>query len=353
MALLKRVIIDNFRNLSHREIDLGIKNIIEGKNMSGKTNSLNAIHWAFTGTTLDGSNDNRSNMQIVELGVAQPPIEVTLDFGDFTFERVCQLVGGTPSVSIYVNGEETTVKNGEAQLHKYLELTDFILKYPKFNIIKFLLNPLYFETVAPKDLRKFFYSLADISLNDIQAQQNQKIQDIIKYYLTNEPYALCEAIDKRKKGLKKNIETCKGARLLFPSIEEESRKLEKEQTKLLVQTEGEEALANKYTTRVAMRINEYYKKAMGIQVCLLEKGVGDDVYKDVCYPILPKSNLPFALGSYAERSYVGMRFIQEVCLKYNIKPLPILLDNMESLDSNTEYFVDSLGVQYIGAKVIY
>ena len=37
--------------------------------------------------------------------------------------------------------------------------------------------------------------------------------------------------------------------------------------------------------------------------------------------------------------------------RFNIKSLPMLLDNMESLDCDTEFLVDSLGVQYIGALV--
>ena len=350
MAKLKSVVVRNFRNITIKELtNLEIKNVITGKNMSGKTNTLNAIHWAFTGVTLDGSADNRSNFPLK----GEESTSVTLDFGDFKFERACEMVDGTPSVSIYVNGDKaTTIKNGEARLHSYLGLTDIILTQPKdFNIVRFLLNPLYFDTISPGALRKFLYGLADLNFNEIAEQQNQSVVSVLEKYCENDPYKLADAISKKKKVLKAEIKTCKDARALFPSIVDEATALEKDKNKELKVIESDEALAEKYALRVSKRANEYYQKAMGLKVCLLEKGVGDDVFKDVCYPILPKSNLPFALGSYAERSYIGMRFIQELCLKYNIKPLPILLDNMESLDETTQKFVDNLGVQYIGALV--
>lgn len=349
MAKLQRVLIRNFRNVTQRELELDTDFIVSGQNMSGKTNTLNAIHWAFTGATLEGSNDNRANFPIND---ESSRTSVVLDFGDFTFERYCEMVDYTPTVKIKINGIETpSVKNGEAQLHAKLELSDIILQNPKFNIVRFLLNPLYFDTLAPKELRKFLYKLADINFQEIADQQNGNVKEVINKYLNNEPYALLDAIDKSKKQIKKSLDIVKGAPQIFPSVTEEAAKKEKELNKSLKTIESDEALADKFALAVSKRINVFFQKAMGIKVCLLEKGVGDDVFKDVCYPILPKSGLPFDVGSYAERSYVGIRFIQEVCLKWNIKPLPILLDNMESLDENTSRLVNELGVQYIGALV--
>lgn len=350
MAQLKHVRIHGFRNVLDREIDLTQGDcLIRGKNMSGKTNTLNAIHWAFTGLTLDGSNDNRANFTIG----TDTNISVTLDFGDFTFERVCEMVDGTPTINIYVDGTKaTTIKNGEARLHAKLGLTDIILTQPKgFNIVRFLLNPVYFDTVAAKDLRKFFYSLSGIDFDAIAEDQSKTVKAILEQYGIHEPYALTDAIAANKKEAKKVIDTCKNAKRYFPSITKDAEDLEKIQTRNLKAIESEEALASKYALNISKQVNSYYQKAMGISVCILEKGVGDDVFKDVCYPILPKSKLPFAVGSYAERSYVGMLFIREVCNKFNIKPLPILLDNVESLDNFTFGTVNSLNVQYIGALV--
>lgn len=353
MAILERVEVRNFRNVDFKVLNLEFDNIIEGKNMSGKTNTLNAIHWAFTGATLDGSLDNRANFPIVEKGVEIPRTSVKLDFGDFIFERVCEVVNGTPTVSIYIDGDKvTTIKNGEARLHAKLGLTDFILSQPKgFDIVRFLLNPLYFDGVGPKDLRKFFYYLSNTNFNEIADRQNKSVSEMLSRYQIYEPYKLCDEIDKKKRAIKKDIDACKIAKKYFPSVEEEATKLEKDKSKELKEVESDEALAQKYALCVSKQVNDFYKRAMGIEVCLLEKGVGDDVYKDVCYPILPRTGLPFEFGSYAERSFVGMLFIQEVCLKFNIKPLPILLDNMESLDEHSLKRVDSLGAQYIGALV--
>lgn len=352
MAKLEKVVVRNFRNVDQKELALDASepsNIISGPNMTGKTNTLNAIHWAFTGTTIDGSADNRANFPLS----GETKTSVLLDFGTFTFERVCEMVDDTPSVSIYVNGDKAkTVKNGEAILYAKLGLSDIVLTQPKdFNIVKFLINPLYFETVKPMALRKFFYSLADINFNRVVDDQIKAVQRLLEEREQYDPYKLCEAINKDEKAQKKIVDGCKVARDLFPSITEEANKKEKEALKVMNSLETDEALAEKYALNVSKRVNKYYENAMGIQVCLLEKGVGEDVYKDVCYPILPKSKLPFAVGSYAERSYIGTKFIQEFCLKFNVKPLPILLDNMESLDEYTRHFVDGLGVQYIGALV--
>ena len=50
-----------------------------------------------------------------------------------------------------------------------------------------------------------------------------------------------------------------------------------------------------------LAINDYYKTHLNIEIRMMEKGVGDDVYKEVCYPILA-SGLPFKMGSYAEKT---------------------------------------------------
>jgi len=350
MAFLQRVIIRNFRNVNFKELLVDENYIMRGHNMTGKTNSLNAIHWAYTGVTLDGSADNRANLPIDGSG----PTSVLLDYGSFTFERVCTMVDGTPTVSIYIDGEQAkTIKNGEAILHAKLGLSDIILTQPKdFDIVRFLLNPLYFDTISPSALRKFFYKLANFDFNEIATHQIGAVQRLLKERNIYDPYKLNEAIAKDKKTTKATISGCKVARDLFPSITKESEELEKEQSKLLKSIEADEAIAEKYALSVSKKINFFYEKAMGLKICLLEKGVGEDVFKDVCYPILPKSNLPFDVGSYAEKTYVGMLFINEVSLTWNIRPLPILIDNMESLDENTSKFVNELGVQYIGALVL-
>lgn len=353
MSRLERISIRNFRNVQSRDLlVMGQSCVVDGPNMSGKTNTLNAIHWAFTGKTLDGSNDNRENLAIVGKGEAIPPISVKLEFRDFVFERTCEVVDGTPTVTVLVNGEKVTTKKGEAQLHSKLGLSDIILNTKgSFDILRFLLNPLYFETLAPKDLRRFFYGLAELDFNAIANQQSMAVFNVVNGSEKKDPYELLAEIAKQKKTIKDKISTCKSARALFPSIEKESQDLEKEETKKLKAKESDEALANKYALAVSKRANAYFKKAMGITVCLLEEGAGDDVYIDVCYPILPKSGLPFAQGSYAEQTYVGVKFIQEVCLKFNIKPLPILIDNMESLDADMRKLLDNLNAPYIGAIV--
>lgn len=351
MATLQCVKIRNFRNVADKEIVMLGSNIISGANMTGKTNTLNAIHWAFTGVDLTGSNDNRANFPID----GGNKTSVFLDFGSFTFERVCEMANDTPTVTVLIDGEATnSVKAGEALLYAKLGLADLVLTQPKgFDIVRFLINPLYFDTISPSALRKFFYKLANVDLNAIAAQQTKPVKEVLeKMNLAfNDPYKLSEAITKTKKNIENCIKTCRLAADMFPSIKEEAADTEKVFIKDLKTTETNEALIDKYALNVSKKVNEYYEKAMGIKVCVLEKGVGDGVYKDVCYPILPKSGLPFSAGSQAEKTYVGVKFINEVCLTWNIKPLVVLIDNMESLDEFTTKYLNDLGVQYIGALV--
>ena len=52
---LKKVIIENFRNITHAEYDLTSRSIFAGPNRQGKTNTILAIYWALTDLLLDGS----------------------------------------------------------------------------------------------------------------------------------------------------------------------------------------------------------------------------------------------------------------------------------------------------------
>lgn len=361
MAKLKEVVIQNFRNVESKRLvfeDLPPQAarenncvIISGKNMIGKTNTLNAIHWAFTGVTLDGCADNRVNFPTNTPNVVTS-YSTTLKFDTFEFKRECVMEDGKPTVYIYLNDEKTTsVRKGEALLHSNLGLSDMVLKEGKISIVRLLLNPLYFDTVPAKDLRKFFYSLSGISFKGLLENQTKIIQKVLTKYDKYDPYELCSKIDSAKKVVKADITTCNNAVKLFPDIKEKADALKAKKEKELKTIENDESLADKYSIEVSRVVNEFFMNAMGIKVCLLEKGVGDDVYSDVCYPILPRNGLPFALGSYAERYCVGIMFVKEVCKRWKINPLPILVDNMESLDEYTKSIIDGLDVQYIGALV--
>lgn len=348
---LNSIQINNFRNVKDVVVNFDDKQhaLICGPNMSGKTNTLNAIYWAFTGVDLEGSNDNRANLN----KITQDPIRVTLNFDDFTFARICKMEDDKPSVTIEIDGKEAkTIKFGEATLHSKLGLSDIILEQPSgFDIVKFLLNPLYFTQVSTKSLRSFFLWLANIDLNAISEKQNKVVKETLNKFKKVDPYQLGDSISKEIKKCSKIVDQCKGAILLFPSIKEEANNLIKEWSKNLAIAKADEASADKYALCVSKKLNDFYKSKMKIEVCLLEKGVGEDVFADVCYPILPKSKLPFDLGSYAEKTLVAAKFINEVSTTFNIRPLPLLVDNLESLDANTFKSFEELNVAYIGAIV--
>ncbi|UKI50427.1 MAG: AAA family ATPase [Clostridium sp.] len=60
--MIKKLSINNFRNIEAAEYDLGQTTIISGENGLGKSNTLNALMWLLTDTLLTdkfGSGENQ------------------------------------------------------------------------------------------------------------------------------------------------------------------------------------------------------------------------------------------------------------------------------------------------------
>ena len=351
--------INNFRNVPHLDVtfDKGY-HVIYGPNMSGKTNTLNAIHWAITGKDMEGHNDDRVNIPTTLDPTISNDISVEIEFDSFKLKRVLGITNGKPSQLIYINNAKAeTLKQGQAIIYNKLNLTDIILTQPKgFEIASFLMNPLYFKTVPPSTLRKFFYRMAGVDLNDVYSKQRKTVAAAIdKYKLDDaDPYILLDSLAKPKKDCKKVLDAIKVIKPMLKNPDELSE-IEKAANTEAAVIDSDETLLGIYAQNVAALVEKFYSRQMDIHICLREEGATEGVVKDVCYPILPNSNLPFDRGSYAERTFVGVRFIATFVDLFNISPLPILIDNMESLDSNTTKLLNELAakrdIQYIGAFV--
>lgn len=349
--------INNFRNVSRLYVTMhGGYHVIYGPNMSGKTNTLNAIHWAITGKDMEGHNDDRANIPTVPDWTREMSVEI--EFDSFKLKRVLDITKDKPSQLIYINNAKAdTLRQGQAIIYNKLGLTDIILTQPKgFEIVSFLLNPLYFKTVAPSTLRKFFYKMADIDIDALYAKQKKTVAAAIDKYKIDDvdPYILLDSVAKSKKDFKKVLDSIKVIKPLLTNPVELDE-IEKKTTSDLAIVESDETLIGLYAQNVSGLVEKFYSKQMDIHICLREEGATEGVVKDVCYPILPESGLPFDRGSYAERTFVGVRFIATFLQLFNLLPLPILIDNMESLDSHTTKLLNELAtkndIQYIGAFV--
>lgn len=344
---VKSIKINSFRNIENCEITPE-KNafIISGHNGTGKTNRLNAIHWCLTGSDMEGSNDDRANIPTSKLKTEGVVLDVTIKFDTFMVQRVSELdANNNLTQKLIINDDPfTTLKKSEAVLNQKLGLLDCILKQPKgFDIKKFLINPLYIETLAPSTFRKFICQYAEVDMPAI-ALKNKSRAELTTKYGSADPLVIADKVAKEKKTLKAEKESLEKVKKFlndnYPEtapkfiLDDITAKLtENAQHSALITTD--EVVLEKYARAVSDKVEDYFNKRLGIKICLLEKGVGEDVFKDVCYPLLPDSKLPFAQGSTAEKLMVAWSFVKDFANKNGITIPLILIDEAENMDEKT------------------
>lgn len=181
MKILK-VIIDNFRNITHAEHDLGDRNIFIGPNYKGKTNTILAIYWALTGYMLDGSNDDIS---LKPLDNTKKEVSVELVFEDgWTYKKAYSekwtTKRGTKEIVMeghvtqyYVKGDKSSAKDALTELFQHLGLADIKLETSKFGLVRAVIDPYYMaETCDWAILRSFVIELVgDVSNDDVYAAE--------------------------------------------------------------------------------------------------------------------------------------------------------------------------------------
>ncbi|MEF9968746.1 MAG: AAA family ATPase, partial [Longicatena sp.] len=74
---ITKISINNFRNVTHAEYELGDLNIFAGANKQGKTNTILAVYWALADCLFDGSSDYASFKPI---GNESETVSVELEF---------------------------------------------------------------------------------------------------------------------------------------------------------------------------------------------------------------------------------------------------------------------------------
>lgn len=184
---LKKVTINNFRNIEHQEYELDKINIFAGPNRIGKTNTIIAIYWAITGYLLDGSSDHAS---LKPLSDTRAEVSVELEFDTFKLKKVFyenwvknrgtkeETMSGHIT-EIYIN--DIHVKNTDAikTIASYFNV-DNEFNTSKFDLLQAIINPYYISKVDWKELRKFIIALiGDVSNEDVFQENDEllKIKD--------------------------------------------------------------------------------------------------------------------------------------------------------------------------------
>lgn len=174
---IKKIIINNFRNIEHAEYELGDLNIFTGANKQGKTNTILAVYWALTDFLFDGSSDFASFKPI---GNESETVSVELQFEEFYFKKSFEenwvKTRGSDErtmqghvTSYEVNGAKyKTNKEALVEITKRLGLDDVKVS-SKLSLVRMLVDPYYLASgVDWKVLREFIIDLiGDVSNEDV------------------------------------------------------------------------------------------------------------------------------------------------------------------------------------------
>lgn len=210
---IRKIIINNFRNVTHAEYELGDLNIFTGANKQGKTNTILAVYWALTDFLFDGSSDFASFKPI---GNESKTVSVELQFEDFSFKKSFEenwvKTRGTDErtmqghvTSYEVNGAKyKTNKEALVEITKRLGLDDVKVS-SKINLVRMLVDPYYLASgVDWKVLREFIIDLiGDVSNEDVLAT-NESFE-VVKERLLQDKFNT----DTSSKFFKQQIKTTK------------------------------------------------------------------------------------------------------------------------------------------------
>jgi len=354
---IKKVEIKKFRNLADISFDVNGSVAFSGNNRIGKTNTLNAIMWCLTGYDVNNSADQLSFVpyDLRESSVVGDVlIDVTITFDSWKINR--QVVKGKKNAETIISIDDipvATMKEADVLIDEKLGILSLSFRQSKdFNVRRFLLNPLYITQCKSIAFRKFFISCIKDGINVEEMfkgfGKSKTAKQILSILLVKYNYSISNVSSYIDSNLKKdkedkerylttlqvlkclsNCETTKPIKAVTKLYEEALKRFNES-------TETSVALDN-----FVMFLNKEYKKIVekkfkGIKVCLLEKGVGEDVWKEVCYPVVDQTDFAIQQGSTSEKIITGcvftQRFLEGLGLEINI---PILFDEAETLDNKS------------------
>lgn len=350
---IKVVSIIAFRNVEDTYFNAKKLNLITGNNMRGKTNTLNAIMWCLTGVDLNGSNDNSLN---IPKGKKEAHVRLELDSG--VIERIAILNDkGEVNQTIIINDEKLGAKTAEYKIDELLGLTEIArFDTQKVKVNRLLLNPLYYRSVAPKDLRNWLIKVLFGSVSESQIIKQSNLNEKVKKLLLNELNKISVAdlskvcsdnikVIKEELKEKKIIKDFLISKTIVAYNDEIANEEKQLKASLLKYSEMQVAVEE-----AATELSKFYASVLKnrtLDIVLLEKGKDDDSYKEVCYPRII-SNMPIQNGSTAEIIVVSVMFINLIENLTNTKSMSKLIDEGETLDkqmlemlseSNSQLFI--------------
>ena len=180
---VKKIEINNYKSIGNMVLNLSKCNIIVGKNHIGKTNTISAPYWLFTGKQFDGSSDD---IGIKPIGNEGEKISVKVIFEDNdgkeqsiekTYQEKWTKTRGSEELTLtghetkyLINGlEQKKISEALTDIDAMLGMEDSKMNNVK-NIDKYqlLTNPLYVEMCDWKALRNLIISIVgDVSNEDV------------------------------------------------------------------------------------------------------------------------------------------------------------------------------------------
>lgn len=347
-----------FRNVECVTFTAKKLNLITGNNMRGKTNTLNAIMWCLTGVDLNGSNDNSLN---IPKGKKEAKVRLELYSG--VIERIAVLNDNNEvNTTVIINGEKLGSKTAESKIDELLGISEIArFDTQKVKVKRLLLNPLYYRSVAPKDLRNWLISVLFGSIKESQIIKQSNLTEKVKNILLNELKDLSLAelssvCNKNIKDLKNSLNEKKLIKDFLISknivaynneITEEEKSLK---TSLLKYSELQVAVEE-----AALELSKFYSNVLSkrtLDIVLLEKNKDEDSWSEVCYPRII-SNMPIQNGSTAEIIVVSVMFVNLIETLTNTKSMTKLIDEGETLDKQMLEMLSESNSQLLITRVLY
>lgn len=189
--MIKKLIIENFRNISHAEYELTKSNIFEGKNNIGKTNTINALYWLLTGELLSDDLDKAKMVDtIIPETNKEAIVEVTaiLESGIEIKRRYFQnwtRTRGTTDMVYQGNSTESYINNSKQKETEWLSKVlaafgnDYTCNVKKINKVAAVVDPTYLLMKTDyKDLRAFIFEMVGgVTFEEI-AKKNSKYKEL-------------------------------------------------------------------------------------------------------------------------------------------------------------------------------
>lgn len=353
-VLILSALIHSFRNLHEWEISGECHcTRISGKNMSGKTNSLNAIYWCLCGITLDGSSDDSLNVPVGLTGerVVDVHLKLSIDGVEHTINRWADEKEGSISQHLSIDGvESATLKNGEIAIDRVLGLLELSLKDTKeFKVRRFIFNPNYYTTITPSALRKYFLSLRGAIDEKAIINASDKLSKVTKTNVLagittyGSFAAYSKAIDDNAKKIKELIKNLSFTKSYLTDVLKitPSETLDKQLTKANKDSfkfDENKTFIKEVGPVLSRNSVLQFANNCNLNLIFFEKGKDDDTWNEVCYPVLAddegEHNFNLKQGSKCQLLLTNSFFVSYFAQEILQTKYPILVDDGECVDSN-------------------